>query len=65
MKVYPPSAALAPFVREFMVVDVQDETTRLRLPEPGLVLGVRYARLGQRPGGRGGHAASGRVAWPP
>ena len=43
MKVYPPSAALAPFVREFMVVDVQDETTRLRLPEPGLVLGVRYA----------------------
>jgi AraC-like DNA-binding protein len=43
MKVYPPSAALAPFVREFLVVDVQDETTRLRLPEPGLVLGVRYA----------------------
>jgi AraC-like DNA-binding protein len=43
MRVYPPSAALAPFVREFMVVDVQDETTRLRLPEPGLVLGVRYA----------------------
>jgi len=37
-----PSAQLAPFVREFMLVEVRDETTRVRLPEPGLVLGVRY-----------------------
>jgi AraC-like DNA-binding protein len=29
-------------VREFMLVEVRDETTRVRLPEPGLVLGVRY-----------------------
>ena len=43
MRVYPPGGALARFVREFMVVDVQDQTTRLRLPEPGLVLGVRYS----------------------
>jgi AraC-like DNA-binding protein len=42
MRVVAPSAPLAPFVREFMLVDVQDETTRVRLPEPGLVLGVRH-----------------------
>jgi AraC-like DNA-binding protein len=42
MRIHAPSAALAPFVREFMIVDVREETTRLRLPEPGLVLGVRY-----------------------
>ena len=42
MRIHAPSAALAPFVRDFMIVDVSEETTRLRLPEPGLVLGVRY-----------------------
>ena len=42
MRIHAPSAPLAPFVREFMIVDVDEETTRLRLPEPGLVLGVRY-----------------------
>ena len=42
MRIHAPSAPLAPFVREFMIVDVGEETTRLRLPEPGLVLGVRY-----------------------
>ena len=42
MRSVAPSALLAPFVRDFMLVDVRDETTRVRLPEPGLVLGVRY-----------------------
>jgi AraC-like DNA-binding protein len=42
MRSVAPSAPLAPFVRELMVVDVDDETTRVRIPEPGLVLGVRY-----------------------
>jgi methylphosphotriester-DNA--protein-cysteine methyltransferase len=36
------SPPLAPFVREFMVVEVGDEITRVQLPEPGMVLGVRY-----------------------
>jgi AraC-like DNA-binding protein len=42
MKSFAPSAPLAPFVREIMLVEVGHETTRVRLPEPGLVLGVRY-----------------------
>lgn len=42
MKSFAPPAALAPFVRDFMIVDVDDEVTRVRVPEPGLVLGVRY-----------------------
>ncbi|MDC0678266.1 helix-turn-helix domain-containing protein [Sorangium atrum] len=41
MKLVAPSAALAPFVRAFMLVEVDEETTHLRLPELGLVLGVR------------------------
>jgi AraC-like DNA-binding protein len=43
MRSVAPGALLAPFVRDFMVVDVREETTRLRLPEPGFVLGVRYS----------------------
>lgn len=42
MRIVAPSAALAPFVRELMIVEVGDEVTRLRLPEPGPVLGLRY-----------------------
>jgi AraC-like DNA-binding protein len=42
MKSVAPSAQLAPFVRDFMVDEVRDETTRVRLPELGLVLGVRF-----------------------
>jgi hypothetical protein len=42
VRVLAPSAPLAPFVHEFMVVEVEAETTRIRLPEPGLVLGLRY-----------------------
>ena len=45
MRIVAPSAALAPFVRQFMLVEVRDTTVRLRLPEPGLVLGVRYRGL--------------------
>jgi len=42
MRSFAPSPALAPFVREIMLVDVRDTTTRVQLPEPGLVMGVRY-----------------------
>src|SRR6185369_7130580 len=42
MKSVAPSPVLAPFVRDFMLVEVREEVTRVRLPEPGLVLGVRY-----------------------
>ncbi|SRR6266545_2592756 len=42
MRSVAPSPALAPFVRELMIVEVGDEVTRVRLPEPGLVLGIRY-----------------------
>lgn len=42
MRVVPPPPHLAPFVREFMLVEVEDAVTRVRLPELGLVLGVRY-----------------------
>jgi methylphosphotriester-DNA--protein-cysteine methyltransferase len=41
MKLVAPSPALAPFVRAFMLVQVDEETKHLRLPELGLVLGVR------------------------
>jgi AraC-like DNA-binding protein len=42
MRSFPPSPPLASVVRAFMVVEVRDEVTRVRLPEPGLVVGVRY-----------------------
>lgn len=42
MRIVAPSAWLAPFVRELMVVETGEAVTRVRLPEPGLVLGVRY-----------------------
>lgn len=41
MRLVAPSPALAPFVRAFMLVEVETETTHVRLPELGLVLGVR------------------------
>jgi transcriptional regulator GlxA family with amidase domain len=43
MRSYAPSPLLAPFVQDLMVVEVHETTTRVRLPEPGLVLGVRYS----------------------
>lgn len=42
MRTVAPGPALAPFVRDLMLVEVPEETRRLRLPEPGLVLAVRY-----------------------
>jgi AraC-like DNA-binding protein len=42
MKGFAPTSPLAPFVRELMLVEVDEETIRVRLPEPGLVLGIRY-----------------------
>jgi AraC-like DNA-binding protein len=51
MRTFAPSPKLASFVREIMIVEVEQETTRLRLPEPGFVLGIRYggvAHIGDR-----------------
>ncbi|HVT06812.1 MAG TPA: helix-turn-helix domain-containing protein [Polyangia bacterium] len=42
MRALPPSPWLAPFVRELLIVETTEAVTRVRLPEPGLVLGVRY-----------------------
>jgi AraC-like DNA-binding protein len=39
---FAPSEALAPFVRVFRIVEAGEETSRLLVPEPGLVLGIRY-----------------------
>jgi AraC-like DNA-binding protein len=38
----PPGARLAPFVRQFNVVEADEETTRTLLPEAGLVMGFRF-----------------------
>jgi hypothetical protein len=43
MRIVAPPPLLAPFVRDFMVVENETESARLRLPEPGFVLGVRFA----------------------
>jgi AraC-like DNA-binding protein len=37
-----PREQLAPFVRRFTVVEAEDETTRVLLPETGMVMGLRY-----------------------
>jgi len=42
MRTLAPHPTLAPFVRDVMIVEVGDEIRRLRMPEPGLVLAVRY-----------------------
>jgi AraC-like DNA-binding protein len=42
MRIFAASPPLAPFVRELMLVEVGEEVSRVHLPEPGLVLGVRY-----------------------
>lgn len=38
-----PSADLAPFVRRFVIVESGDEATRTLLPDPGVLLGLRFA----------------------
>lgn len=38
-----PSADLAPFVRRFVIVESVDEVTRALLPDPGAMLGLRFA----------------------
>lgn len=43
MKVYAPSARLAPYVRSFEVVEACEEMTRALFPEPGIIVGFRYA----------------------
>lgn len=42
MRTAAPHPALAPFVRDLMIVEVGNEVRRVHLPEPGLVLAVRY-----------------------
>ena len=42
MRTVAPHPALAPFIRDHMIVEVREVTQRLRLPEQGLVLAVRY-----------------------
>lgn len=42
MRMAAPHPALDPFVRDLLIVEVRDEVRRLHLPEPGLVLAVRY-----------------------
>ncbi len=43
MTLVEPSPALAPFVRRFTVVETDEEATRVLIPEPGVVVGFRYA----------------------
>jgi AraC-like DNA-binding protein len=38
----PPRPSLAPYVRAFTIVEARVESTRVLLPEPGAVLGLRY-----------------------
>jgi AraC-like DNA-binding protein len=40
---FSPCPELAPFVRQFMVVETREEATRTLLPETGIVLGFRFA----------------------
>lgn len=42
VRIIAPSQHLAEHVRDFVIVELAAEATRLRLPELGLVLGVRY-----------------------
>jgi methylphosphotriester-DNA--protein-cysteine methyltransferase len=42
MRSFAPSPLLAPFVSDLLVVEVVEAVARLRVPEPGLVLGVRF-----------------------
>ena len=39
---FAPTQELAPFVRAFTVVEADEETTRLLIPDGGIVLGFRY-----------------------
>lgn len=42
VRTFAPILELAPYVREIAIVEASNETTRTLLPEPGLVLGLRY-----------------------
>ncbi|WP_242353028.1 MULTISPECIES: AraC family transcriptional regulator [unclassified Anaeromyxobacter] len=39
---FQPSARLAPFVHALEIVEAREEATRTLLPEPGIVIGLRY-----------------------
>jgi AraC-like DNA-binding protein len=43
VEVIAPSPRLAPFVRQFTVVEAQEETTRVLVPDGGIVIGFRYS----------------------
>src|SRR5687767_10210699 len=38
-----PSRRLAPFVRQFTVVEAQEETTRVLVPDAGMAVGIRFS----------------------
>jgi len=40
---YAPAEQLAPFVRELLIVETHDETTRVLLPDTALFAGIRYS----------------------
>jgi transcriptional regulator GlxA family with amidase domain len=40
---YAPSERLAPFVREFTIVEADEETTRVLIPDTALLLGIRFS----------------------
>jgi AraC-like DNA-binding protein len=44
---FAPSAALAPFIRRFEIIETDKPMTRTLLPEPGFILGFRYAGSSQ------------------
>jgi AraC-like DNA-binding protein len=54
-----PSARLAPFVRTFTVVEAAEESTRVLIPDTGLVLGLRYAGSAELLRGAGNGNANG------
>jgi AraC-like DNA-binding protein len=43
MKTFAPSAALAPFVRSFTIVETVEEATRTLIPDTGVLLALRYS----------------------
>jgi AraC-like DNA-binding protein len=66
VKHFAPAPPLRRFVRDLLVVEAPAEVTRLRLPEPGLVLGVRYRGAAElvEPAGAGVGPAAGGVRLP-
>ncbi len=43
VKRFTPSPALAPFVRIFEIIETDEPMTRTLIPDPGILIGIRYA----------------------